>query len=57
MTDSETLKSSAVIKNPISSVSNYYCTETQWREFTGFTNQNDFPKIHDTPFYFYTQCK
>ena len=43
MTDSETLKSSAVIKNPISSVSNYYCTETQWREFTGFTNQNDFP--------------
>jgi len=48
MTDSETLNSLAVIKNPTTSVSDYYCTETQWREFTGFTNQNDFPSSEVT---------
>lgn len=43
MATSVTLKSLAVIKNSTASASDYYCTETQWREFTGFTNQNDFP--------------
>lgn len=42
-TNSETLKSLTVIKNPITSSSEYYCSDAQWREFTGFTNQNDFP--------------
>jgi len=48
MTESETLYSLAVIKNPTASVSEYYCTDTEWREFTGFTNQNDFPSSEMT---------
>jgi hypothetical protein len=43
MSNSETLNSQIVVKNPATSVSDYYCTEDDWREFTGFTNQNDFP--------------
>lgn len=42
---SETLYSLAVIKNPATAGPEYkyYCTETEWRNFTGLTNQNDFP--------------
>lgn len=43
VTNSETVNASMVVKNPTINVSEYYCTETQWREETGFTNQNDFP--------------
>jgi hypothetical protein len=32
-----------VVKNPAVSVSKYYCTEDEWREYTGFTDQVDFP--------------
>ena len=43
MSETETMNSSAVIKNSVSSRNQYYCTEDEWREFTGFTNQGDFP--------------
>lgn len=43
MSETETMKSDGVIKNSTSTRSEYYCTEDDWREFTGFTNQHDFP--------------
>jgi len=47
-TNSETVGALTVIKNPTTSTSAYYCTEDDWREFTGFTNQNDFPSSEVT---------
>lgn len=47
MSETDTLDAQAVIKDP--SLDNrpqsekYYCTETEWREFTTLTNQSDFP--------------
>ena len=43
MTTTETIKSLSVISNPDTSTAKYYSTETEWRDFTGFTNQNEFP--------------
>jgi len=43
----DTLDAQAVIKdetiNDRSQSEKYYCTETEWREFTQLTNQSDFP--------------
>ena len=38
----ETIKGLTVIANPTTSSRPFYCTETQWREFTGFTDTNEF---------------
>ena len=42
---SETLKSVSVIKNPstVPTAVRYYCTEDEWRNYSGYTNQHDFP--------------
>ena len=37
------LKSLAVIKVPSTSKAPYYCTETEWRDFSQYTSQADFP--------------
>jgi len=43
-TDTEkTIKSLLVISNPDTSTATYYSTETQWRDYTGFTDTSDFP--------------
>lgn len=39
----QTLQSLSIIRNSGDSSNDYYCTEDQWREYTGFTNQYDFP--------------
>ncbi len=42
-TNSQTLTSLSVIKSTVTSRKTTYCSEDDWREFTGFVNQNDFP--------------
>lgn len=45
-----TIKGLSVVKTPETSSKPYYATEDEWREFSGYTDQEDFPsddvKIH-----------
>ena len=38
----KTIFSESIIKHPDTSVVPYYCTETEWRDYTGFTNTSEF---------------
>lgn len=42
-TSTNTLNSNSFIRLSVPSGVPYYCTEDEWRNYTGFTNQNDFP--------------
>ena len=43
MSSTETLGSVATIKARTTTSIPYYCTETEWREYSGYTNTSDFP--------------
>jgi len=42
-TSTQSVSSCVIIRNPSVSIAPYYCTEDEWRSYSGFTDQTDFP--------------